>query len=198
MGYNFVHMKNKQKGSIGIVITIFIALMVIGGGAYFYTTKKVPIIDTTNWNTFRDEKYGFEFKYPLSLGRVIEQPLEDQQKLDCSPSSGYDQVTAAKSIEGLDVQISCNYNFEKTAATYAKDYRSGEGAYEVIENNGKKSYLFNYVSGVGYANQELYIPFLNGTYILLGQSYKTGEEADYPQLTNEQIKGIVSTFNVLR
>ncbi len=207
-------MQNKQSWFIGIALAILIALVVIGGGVYLYSKSKAPVdvthnstqsasstvgssIDTSSWKTFKDEKYGFEFKYPSSLGNVTEQPLKYQRQLDCSPSSGYDQVITTKSIEGLGVQISCDYNFEKTASTYAKDHYSGGGTYEVIENNSQKSYLFNYVSGVGYENQELYIPFLNGTYILLGQSTKAGQPESYPKITLEEAKGIVSTFKVL-
>ena len=198
---------------IGIAVIILTTFVVTGVRVYLYSKSKAQVevtdnsnlsasstvvssIDTSDWKTFRDEKYGFEFKYPSSLGNVVEQSLEYQRQLDCSPSSIYDQVIATKSIEGLSVRISCDYNFDKTASTYAKDHYSGGGTYEIIESNGQKSYLFNYMSGVGYVNQELYIPFLNGKYIILGQSHKAGQAVGYQELTLEQAKGVVSTFKV--
>ena len=36
-------MKNTQRGFIGIAIAVLIALVVLGGGAYFYTTQKAQI-----------------------------------------------------------------------------------------------------------------------------------------------------------
>lgn len=54
MGYTFIYMKNIQKGFIGIFAIVLIALAVIGGEVYVYSTQKsyidVPIahVDTTS------------------------------------------------------------------------------------------------------------------------------------------------------
>ncbi len=85
-------MKNNNKGFIAPILLAIIALLVIGGGVYIYQNKKekVPAVvdteiqqpgqvqqqtdtktspvntqtDTSNWKTYTNAQYGFEFKYP--------------------------------------------------------------------------------------------------------------------------------------
>lgn len=207
--------KKLHYNSVSFLLLSCIIAAVIGVGIYFYQKNKegsevtaisrpqttITLSNTINneptWKIFKDEKYGFEFKYPASLGKIIDQPTRYQQKLDCTASSGYDKVIASKSIEGMGVEISCNYDFEKNAKFYIKNINAGEGSYEIIDNNGKKNYFFDYVSGTGYINKELYIPFLNDTYITLIQSYKVGESMEDVELTLEQYKEIISSFKII-
>jgi hypothetical protein len=154
-------------------------------------------VDTniSNWKSFIDEKYGFEFKYPPIFGNMTTNLSEYITKLDCNPGSDYTRVITNKNIEGLNVEISCSHDFERNAPTYARDVYGGQGTYNVITNKeGKKSYFFDYVSGVGYTNQELYIPISNGLYVSLFRSQKNGWPQEYPPLTVEQAKMVVSTF----
>jgi len=58
-------------GSAGLIIVI---LIILAGGAYFWSQKKVeaptstdisvPVVDTADWKTYQNDEYGFEFKYP--------------------------------------------------------------------------------------------------------------------------------------
>lgn len=70
-------MKNTQKGFI-LPLFIIIAILVVGGGTYVYVNKKVAVnfVEQNNasstdqyssWKTYKDDKYGFEFKYPNNL-----------------------------------------------------------------------------------------------------------------------------------
>lgn len=67
-------MKNNQK----ILIVILIIVIIIGG--YFaLKTKQQPAVqqapitsaDTTNWKTYTNIRYGFEFKYPADTNVKI-------------------------------------------------------------------------------------------------------------------------------
>lgn len=87
-------MKNNQKGFIVPILLAIMAALVIGGGAYVYKKKKVedqaaidtkiqevnqakqqidtktyPIAqtDVSNWKTYTNSEYNFEFKYPSNL-----------------------------------------------------------------------------------------------------------------------------------
>ncbi len=70
-------MKNSQRGFAPLVWVI-IAALVLGGGYVAYRNYRHPTTDhqpqekqanadTQDWKTYRNEKYGFEFMYPLVL-----------------------------------------------------------------------------------------------------------------------------------
>ncbi|HCH59374.1 MAG TPA: hypothetical protein DEV73_02020 [Candidatus Zambryskibacteria bacterium] len=80
-------MKNSKKGFIVPVLLAVIAVLAIGGGVYIYNKEKAeapatvdtstqqtntetPSVntqaDTSNWKTYTNTQYGFEFKYPAN------------------------------------------------------------------------------------------------------------------------------------
>jgi hypothetical protein len=74
-------MKQSRSGFASVILIFIILAVAIVGAAYNYTRPKINNsqlqkyaitkpgipIDTDHWNTYKNLKYGFEFKYPNSL-----------------------------------------------------------------------------------------------------------------------------------
>src|SRR5680860_134351 len=61
-------MKTSPKGFISPLLLALIAVLILGGGAYVYMQNKpdsqFATTQTSDWKTYTNTQYGFEFKYP--------------------------------------------------------------------------------------------------------------------------------------
>jgi hypothetical protein len=58
---------NKKQGFIIPLIIAVVAILAIGAGVFVYESKKVEapvVVDTSDWKTCTNIKYGYELKYP--------------------------------------------------------------------------------------------------------------------------------------
>jgi len=99
-----------------VVAVVGTALFIIGGGIYEFRTTKcgqevtpnpttsiiltpAPSNETADWKTYRNEEYGFEFKYPESWGEVREKEILSIQEISDEESNLYKGIDLGKVVE---------------------------------------------------------------------------------------------------
>jgi hypothetical protein len=104
----------RQKGSILLLIPVVVILILSGIGWFLIKNNQITILPspsaagetTANWKTYRNEKYGFEFKYPNQY--LIK---ESPEIITLDDGSNDNTITAKKpiTIEKLEIPQSETY-----------------------------------------------------------------------------------------
>jgi len=139
------------------------------------------VSDTSDWKTYRNEEYGFEFKYPSQFGDPELLPLTD---LDCS-SRAYQEVGLV-SFKNIGLGLACSGTVLNTPS-----YKGDKNSVKVANGD---SYYFEYVSATGYINKEVYIPIDNARYLSFGYTFKAGRPSEYVELSSDTFNQALSTF----
>lgn len=100
-------LRGRQPGFALLIAILIVAILIIAGGAGYYshtsykvyreiktpeTVKPEQVVDeTANWETYKNEKYGFEIQYPPQY--LLKETLEDKSvvsfgTLKPSPATG--------------------------------------------------------------------------------------------------------------
>jgi hypothetical protein len=183
-------MNIKKSFLVGTIILITL-LVIVYLGLYFASKKSTDTAndvvassdETANWKTYRNEKYGFELKYPVEWGEMIKS--SNLRELNCGPSSNDHTVGLEYSIPELSVGLACeNYRFETNDLINTVPKK--------IIIGGRESYLYEYTSATNYTNKEIFIPLYDGIYIYLFHSYKPTPQ--YTPLSATELNNIISSF----
>lgn len=86
-----------QKKTMAILIVLLV-LVITGAIGYFVWTQKSP---TANWQTYKNDKYGFEFKYPK--GTAIKEG-ENFIQIDATGGSYFWKITSFDNTQEKDLR----------------------------------------------------------------------------------------------
>ncbi|MBX4198589.1 hypothetical protein KW782_04670, partial [Candidatus Parcubacteria bacterium] len=212
-------MKNYKKGFAPVVLLIIIAVVAIGGGAYYYTqngvdktnTQATSTIQTTNWKTYSNAQYGFEFKYPVSAKQqaveLATNPslnlnflLEDSKSLNVTIYSAkkYHSQNIIKKLQSL------NANFDGykalTSETDNLNVTEGDGAsYQYLETkikiDNKPALSISHCGGGDTCGREIYI--LIGDNVFTFEHYGENYLKSIPDACGQNCSKTVSPLQVI-
>lgn len=154
-----------------LVIVIIIVIAIVFAGFLLSNQKKTEQIDTSNWKTYRNEQYGFEFRYPPEglIKLLSENPNSDlktfQEKVVVNIPSKEDNL-------GFDLVTFSIYSKEEwNKAISDKDFAEYLSIRKVGENN---NYVFVFDNANGLPPSDIsYLPYIsNKGFEMVRQSFK--------------------------
>jgi hypothetical protein len=142
----FIHSQFKIRRSFAIYLSLFISIAAI---ALLYIFFDIPIsgVDTTNWNTYRNEEYGFDFKYPNKEGYI---PVETKDQVCIQGSCiGYSRFDGTDDIHILNARAL--HNSQKYDIYYWRKFI-------FVDNVLANMYIFDIsVEGGSYKSKEIFL-----------------------------------------
>ncbi len=178
-----------KKGFLLPLLIIIIAVLVIGVGIYFYSKNKARapriVSETTatstqttttqvsDWKTYSNSKYGFQFSYPKDLVNLTEYPKGQ----DCKQKDSYsvNDVLAASINDGqFTVYVICQPLNDIVISTRQNVSYGGtveHGDIKKITVAGKTAYQQNFVTPLGYDWIIAEIPLDDAHYVEIGYTF---------------------------
>ncbi len=156
-------MKNRQRGSVWLVV-ILILVLLVGIGLYFYSKNKTENLQqvvssdqTASWKTYSDPKNGIEFQYPSDWTvevhnspnqgdpdqvYIISSKLNQQLKQNANYKGRLFSINISIYSPVSEITGSKNISFE---AWYREENKNNPNETTIVTIDGVKGYSTGYL-----------------------------------------------------